>query len=671
MYLKNLKPLIAQDKTQYIMLKDEDSIKAVCKQYMSLPEAQRIIAIDTETTDLNHKLAGLVGISLCFTLDKAYYIPISHKVGENFTDFNKFSKFFNKMLYASSKVLFFNARFDMRILRESSGLDPFKVKYFDTQLLVWNADTNVKRLGLKWCMENILKWKFQNFEDVVGDSHDISYIDSKDVVSYASMDAAATFQIWEMFKGLYEKQLKTVVDLDNACLLPLMVEEEGLIPVDVELLKSYKPELESRMARLEESIYESAGSKFNIGSTKQLIEVFKKLGINTGQVTDKGSMSTGEAALVPLQKDYPFVASILEVRGLKKLMGTYVDTFIEEAEKHNGGVYFNYKVTEAATGRLAGGGDKLNSFFASINCQNMPKTPPTRYKLIKGGPIFGYGYKDVGHDDDYDFEALSLKNSIRHAIKAKPGELFFHGDFAAQEIRLIANLTGCKMVDFIQNGLDIHEETAKMLFGAEYETDKKKYRTIAKTINFAVAYGGGAGTVGSNLGISREEAQVIVDKWWSVYPEIKKWNAGEVVKAKKCGYVKTYFGRQRWVHEDLASEDRRGYAMRTIINSPIQGTAADISKLALHRIHNNVLMTNEDIKLLLCVHDEFNFSVPADPNRFLELAKMVKKNMEISVKGWKLPMTADFTVGTSYADGVPVEFDGDKIILCGKYEVEI
>jgi len=412
-------------------------------------------------------------------------------------------------------------------------------------------------------------------------------VELEKIKEYAAEDADITFQLKQVFVPLLkEKEVQPVFDnVENPLVRVLTDMEFEGVKIDVDFLKQYSKELETEAKRCEESVYAQAGVRFNLASPKQLGEVlFEKLQLDPkAKKTKTGQYATGEDVLLKLANQHKIVDDILGFRELTKLKSTYVDALPEMINPKTGRVHTSYAQAVAVTGRLSSN---------NPNLQNIP------IRTARG-------------------------REIRKAfVPREEGRVLLSADYSQIELRIVAAISGDpNMCEAFRQHKDIHTATASKVYNVPENEVTKEMRYKAKSVNFGIIYGQGAFGLADNLGISRTEAKEIIDNYKKEFPNIQRYMDEQVNFAKENGYVQTLAGRKRWLKDINSSNFTvRGYAERNAINSPIQGTAADMIKLAMIKIHNEMKTASWQSKMILQVHDELVFdAVPGEVDKLKEL----------------------------------------------------
>lgn len=572
---------------------------------------QEFFCFDTETTGINTISDDLVGFSFSWKEFDAYYVPIPSDRQEA----EKFVLRF-KNIFENDKTLKIgqNIKFDLLMLRQY-GIE-LKGPMFDTMIAHYLIQPDLHH-GMDYLAEVYLKYKTITYEELCGGKNpkttNIRTIDIHKLCDYAAEDADVTLRLKNVFEQeLIKNDLMKIFTEIEMPLMPVLADMEytGVL-IDVESLKQYSLSLQERIIAKEKEIFSLAGYEFNISSPRQVGElIYDKLQIvETARKTKTGQNSTSEEVLVSLKGKHPIINLILEHRGLKKLLSTYVDALPEIINKKTGRIHTSYNQTVAATGRLSS---------SNPNLQNIPI-----------------------RDED--------GKEIRKAFIPDAGCTFLSADYSQIELRLMAHLSDDEnLIESFNAGDDIHTATASKIFKVDMNSVDKDMRRKAKTANFGIIYGISAFGLSERLDIPRSEAKQLIDDYFITYPKIKEYTDSVVQSARDKGYVETLFGRRRYLN-DINSRNSvvRGYAERNAVNAPIQGTAADIIKIAMINIFRRFKEEKIKSKMILQVHDELNFTVY---NEELEKVKSIVKNeMESAVK-LKVPLIAECGVGINWLE---------------------
>ena len=530
-----------------------------------------LLALDTETTGLDYMDAKLVGISLSVKSGEAAYIPLGHQQEEQLSVDVVLKKLKPVLESEKIKLVGQNIKFDRNILtRYGVNLDSFEN---DTMLMSYVLNSTATRHNLDALAQYYLNYKTTTFEEVAGKgvkqvTFDLVPMDQ--AVHYASEDADITFQLHEEFKSRLAKEpvLNTLLEEVEIPLITVLsdMEQAGTL-VNEKVLKAQSKNFSERITKLEAEAYELADQEFNLGSPKQLQEIFfEKLKYPILQKTPGGQPSTAENVLQQLSEDYELPKIILEHRTLSKLKSTYTDKLPSQISPNTGRIHTSFNQTGTSTGRLSS---------SDPNLQNIPiKTEDGR--------------------------------RIRQAFEAQSGYQLISADYSQIELRVIAHLSKDEgLLNAFEEGQDIHSSTASEVFGVEVNEVEPDQRRSAKAINFGLIYGISAFGLSKQLGINRNLAAEYMDIYFSRYPGVRKYMNKIKAEAKKIGYVETLYGRRLYLPEiSTGNAIRRQAAERVAINAPVQGTAADIMKKAMLSVNDSLKKQQIDAKLILQVHDE-------------------------------------------------------------------
>jgi DNA polymerase I len=590
-------------------------------QFISNPKAQKIlvqnllqqkvVCFDTETTSLNELEAELVGMSFSYKKGLAYYIPLSEDQGEVLQTLEIFRPFFEK---EDLVKVAHNLKFDYKILKRYNIT--VKGAMFDTMIAHYLLNPD-GRHGMDYLSEVYLNYKPVSIETIIGkkgkNQGNFRDADLRTQTDYAAEDADITFQLYELFAPQLKKE--NLEDLFFNIEMPLMevlakMELSG-ISLDEKWLAQESIDLENDLRQLEAKIFELSGEEFNMNSPKQLGEIlFEKMQLDPkAKKTKTGQFATSEDVLQKLASKHEIIKHILEYRTYQKLKSTYVDALPSQIEKTDNRVHTNFSQTTAATGRLAS---------VNPNLQNIP------IRTLRG-------------------------QQIRGAFVSAEGKKIISADYSQIELRLIAEISGeDNMIKAFQDGEDIHASTAAKLFKIPLEEVSKTQRSQAKTVNFGIIYGQGAFALAEQTGLSRTEAKQMIEAYFETYPKLKEYMAEQVNKARQLGYVETILGRKRHL-KDINSNNFvvRGHAERNAVNAPVQGSAADVVKMAMIKIQKELEKEKLETKMLLQVHDELVFEAPIDE---VELAtNIIKMEMESAIET-QVPLLVEVGVGNNWLE---------------------
>lgn len=578
---------------------------------------RKLVVVDTETTSLEARKARLVGISLCSDLDRAWYVPIGHRdqQGELLAGQLPESLVREKLrpLLCSPSIMKIghNLKYDFTVLHQQWQLD-LAGQLADTMIAAHLLEVPGRSLKLDdLCRDRGLK--LTPFTEVVGsDKREdcFAYVAPQAACDYSCEDVYGSLALWQEFAGkLRENQLEELFFQLEMPLLPVLAEMELRgICIDVELLGELSAEFAGKLAAIEQQIYALAGQTFNINSPRQLGQIlFEELKLPHGRKTKTG-YSTDVKVLEKLAPRHELPAVILEYRTLAKLQSTYVDKLAELQDPETGRIHTSFNQAVTATGRLSS---------SNPNLQNIP---------IRG---------EEGH-------------RIRQAFIPADGQQFIAADYSQIDLRVMAHYSkDPALVAAFKAGEDIHTRTAAQVFGVSPLFVTAEMRRVAKSINFGIVYGMSSFGLSEQLGISRREAQQFIDRYFDHYAGVKRYMEEIVVRAREDGYVTTLMQRRRSVPEITSSNRvQREFAERTAINTPIQGTAADIIKLAMLKVQAALRKAEVPASLLLQIHDELVFEVP-EP-RVSEAVELIRHEMEGAAQ-LDVPLVVNVEVGTSLA----------------------
>lgn len=590
-------------------------------QFIDNPKAQKIlvdnllkqkaVCFDTETTSLNELEAELVGMSFSYKKGLAYYIPLSEDRNEVLQTLEIFRPFFEK---EDIMKIAHNLKFDYKILKQYKVT--IKGAMFDTMIAHYLLNPD-GRHGMDYLSEVYLNYKPVSIETIIGkkgkNQGSFRDADVRTQTDYAAEDADVTFQLYELFAPQLKKE--NLEDLFFTIEMPLVkvlakMELAG-ISLDEQWLARESIDLENDLKQLEAKIFELSGEEFNMNSPKQLGEIlFEKMQLDPkAKKTKTGQYATSEDVLQKLSLKHEIIKYILEYRTYQKLKSTYVDALPSQIDKNDHRVHTTFSQTTAATGRLAS---------VNPNLQNIP------IRTLRG-------------------------QQIRGAFVSGEGKKIISADYSQIELRLIAEISGEEnMIKAFQNGEDIHTSTAAKLFKIPLEEVSKTQRGQAKTVNFGIIYGQGAFALAEQTGLSRTEAKQMIEAYFETYPKLKEYMAEQVSKARELGYVETILGRKRHL-KDINSNNFvvRGHAERNAVNAPIQGSAADIVKMAMIKIDQKLDEQKLQTQMLLQVHDELVFESPIDE---VEVAsQLIKTEMENAIET-RVPLLVELGVGKNWLE---------------------
>ncbi len=591
----------------YQLVDKEEDIQKLCDFLIT----KEFVSFDTETTSTEAINAELVGLSFCVEEKQAFYVPVPADRQEAEKIVNIF-----KPLYESEEILKIgqNMKYDIEVL--GNYRIEVRGKMFDTMIAHYLIQPELRH-NMDYMAEIYLGYQTIHIEELIGPKgkgqKNMRDLTPEQIYEYAAEDADITLQL----KNKLEPELKKYGAEDlfyniEMPLMPVLAEMEmNGVKIDTDSLKETSGVLTSRMKEIESRIYELAGMEFNIASPKQVGEVlFDKLKIvEKAKKTKTGQYVTNEEVLQSLKHKHEIVADILEHRGLKKLLGTYVDALPKLINPRTGHIHTSFNQTVTATGRLSS---------SDPNLQNIP---------VRG-------------EDGKE---------IRKAFIPEPGCEFFSADYSQIELRVMAHLSGDEnMIEAFREGYDIHAATAAKIYKEDINDVSRDQRTKAKRANFGIIYGITVFGLAERLEISRDEAKQLISGYFETFPKVKEYMDKSIQRARAMGYAETLFHRRRYL-ADINSHNAtvRGFAERNAINAPIQGTAADIIKVAMIRIHRRFKAEDIRSKMILQVHDELNFSVLPEEHEKVE--RIVMEEMQNAFE-MQVPLVADSGWGKNWLE---------------------
>ncbi len=589
---------------RYSLVTSTDGLEKIREVILKAP----LLSIDTETTGKDPMDSELVGISLCVKEGEGYYIPIKGKGVANGGELLDSIK--PVLENREIKKIGQNIKYDILVLK-NNGIELNGIEG-DTFIAAYLLDPQKQRYKLDELAKEFLNYKMVSYGDVVKNKGEtlLDY-DLEEVANYSCEDADIALRLYKIMKeklvkeGLYDLYRDIEVPLINV----LARMEYWGVKIDTAYLEEMSRKFDEELSRLEGEIYELVGEEFNVRSTKQLAEIlFDKLKIPPVKKTKTG-FSTDESVLEELAGKYEVAKLLLRHRRLSKLKSTYIDSLPKMVNKRTGRIHTSFNQTITTTGRLSS---------SNPNLQNIP----------------------IREEEG---------RAIRRAFIAEDGWYILSADYSQIELRILASLSGdpSLMSAFLRDG-DVHRETASILFGVEPEKVTEEQRAAAKTINFSVIYGMSPYGLAQRLNISKSEAAFFIDMYFQKYSGVRNFFDQLVEKVKKNGYVETLLGRRRYVPE-INSENKNIFeaAKRVAINTPIQGTAADLIKKAMVCIDNEIIKRGLRTKMLIQVHDELVFEVPEE--ELEQTSNMVKDLMENAIK-FNVPLKVNIAYGKNWEE---------------------
>ena len=591
----------------YKLIDNEEEMKNLCDFFRT----KDFIVLDTETTSTSAIDAELVGLSFAIKEHEAFYVPIPAQHEDALHVVNIF-----KPLYEDSKILKIgqNLKYDLEVLR-NYGVE-LRGNMWDTMIAHYLIQPELRH-NMDYMAEVYLHYQTIHIDELIGprgkNQRSMRDLSPTEVYEYACEDADITLQL----KNKLEPELKRLECEElfyqiEMPLMPVLAEMEmNGVCLDTASLAETSKQFTARMNEIEQRIYELAGEQFNIASPKQVGEIlFDKLKIvDKAKKTKTGQYVTSEEVLQQLKNKHEIVADILEHRGLKKLIGTYIDALPKLINPRTGHIHTSFNQTITATGRLSS---------SDPNLQNIP---------IRG-------------EDGKE---------IRKAFIPEPSCLFFSADYSQIELRVMAHLSqDSQMIEVFREGKDLHAATAANIYKKPIEEVTRDERTKSKRANFGIIYGITVFGLAERLDIPREEAKMLIDGYFDTFPQVHDYMEKSKEVARKQGYVTTLFGRRRYLPDiNSANGTVRGFAERNAINAPIQGTAADIIKVAMIHINERFKAENIRSKMILQVHDELNFSVYPDEKEQVE--RIVLEEMQNAFQ-MQVPLVADSGFGDNWLE---------------------
>ncbi len=591
----------------YYLVENEKEIDDLIGKILN----QKFFSFDTETTGIDPLDANLVGMSFSWKKNEAYYVPISQDEEIAKQTAKKF-----KNILESNEIqkIGQNLKYDMLVLRKYDVFLDGPI--FDTMIAHYLLNPEIRH-NMDYLAETYLKYQTIHIDELIGpkgkNQRNMAQLQPSEVLDYAAEDADVTLQLKEVFeKEINENQLnKLLYDIELPLLKVLCEMEATGVKVDTAFLKEYSIVISKKLREIENEITEMAGFEFNINSARQVGEVlFDRLKIvSKAKKTKSGQYTTGEDTLESMRDKHPIVGKILEYRGLKKLLSTYIDALPQLINPKTGKIHTSFNQATTSTGRLSS---------TNPNLQNIPI-----------------------RDEE--------GREIRKAFIPDEGCTFLSVDYSQIELRIMAHLSkDPTMIEAFVDNVDIHATTASKIYKVDLKDVTRDMRRKAKTANFGIIYGISVFGLAERLAIPRSEAKELIDGYFATFPQVKKYMDESIQIAKNQGYVETIFGRKRYL-PDINSRNAivRGYAERNAINAPIQGSAADIIKVAMVNIAKRFKNEKIKSKMILQVHDELNFSVFNEELSHVE--HLVVEEMENAVK-LIVPLKADAGTGKNWLE---------------------
>ena len=568
-----------------------------------------VIAFDTETTGLDYEHDKLVGFSFCFNDDEAFYVPFAHfYLGVPDQVSAEDAKEAIRKIF-QSKVVGHNIKFDLHFVTRFLEDDSLEI-YADSMILAWLINSE-SALSLDKLSEKLLGHEMVSFKNTVKKGETFAGVALEDACKYAAEDAYITGKLYNLFLQKLELQdamhlIEEARDVEIPFIKTLLTMEKEGIEVDSLFLENFLVEVKETLSSLTEAIYEMAGSEFNINSTQQLgVVLFETLGLPVGKKTKTG-YSTDEKVLSSLLDAHVIIPKLLEYREVYKLYSTYIEPLLKlSKESPISRIHTSFVQTGTATGRLSS---------KNPNLQNIPTRTP-------------------------------LGAKIRQAFVAGKGKKLIGIDYSQIELRLLAHFSqDSVLVDAFKNDKDIHLQTAIVLFGEEEAPAK---RSVAKTVNFGLLYGMGQKKLSDTLGITTKEAKDIIEKYFASFPTVRSYFRSIVDDSKEFGYIETLLKRRRYFDYEHATPMFKAAFERESVNSVFQGSASDLIKLSMNKIHKVIEEEQLHAKMLLQIHDELIFEVDADQAEALgeKFRDIMEGIMELNI-----PLKASLNIGDNWGE---------------------
>jgi len=611
---------IHQNTGDYKALTTKQQLHDYISDFLEHSETKQI-AYDSETTGLDAITDSILGFSLSWKAGTGVYIPLQQKSDDLFnqTDYIEKKDAFEELIRIfcepSITVIMHNAKFDIKMLATNGFPQKFTAHLVDTMIAAWLLSpdrTGKNAYGLEYLGETKLGLRGIEFDDIVEKGQTFADVTLEKATPYAAEDADFTYQLWQKLgPQIEERKLNDLYENTEMKLVPILAKMELTgIHLDRQILNTYNEELTLGIAAAEKSIYETVGHEFNIASPKQLQTVlFEERHLKPGKKTKTG-YSTDTSVLEELALFDPVPRMILEYREMAKLQSTYVETLPKMTDS-NERIHTDFVQTGTATGRLS---------CREPNLQNIPvKT-------------------DAGR-------------KIRSAFTAPEGKVLISADYSQIELVVLSHLSGDEnMCNAFINGIDVHKATASLIFGVPAETVTPEMRRTAKTINFGVIYGMSAFRLANDLGISRTQAAQFIESYFRTYSSINNFINQTIHDAEANGYVETIFGRRRpIININSVNKIEKAAAERMAVNTPVQGSAADIVKTAMLKVNQALIDSNSQARLLLQVHDELILECPDDQKTIDETIALIRNCMESAVH-LKVPLRVSIEYGKNWGE---------------------
>ncbi|PLV60271.1 DNA polymerase I [Thermotoga sp. KOL6] len=596
----------------YEIVKDSGMFENLVKKLKEAPS----FALDLETSSLDPFNCEIVGISLSFKVKTGYYIPLHHKNATNLDEKKVLNVLKEILEDPSSKIVGQNLKFDYKVLMVK-GIDPVP-PHFDTMVAAHLLEPNEKKFNLEDLALKFLGYRMTSYQELMSFSSPLFGFSFADVplekaANYSCEDADIAYRLYKVFSvKLHEADLENVFYKIEMPLVNVLARMElNGVYVDTEYLKRLSEEYGKKLEKLTENIYKVAGEPFNINSPKQVSKIlFEKLGIKPrGKTTKTGDYSTRIEILEEIASEHEIIPLILEYRKIQKLKSTYIDTLPKLVNPKTGRIHASFHQTGTATGRLSS---------SDPNLQNLPTKSE---------------------------EGKEIRKAI---VPQNPDWWIISADYSQIELRILAHLSGDEnLIKAFEDKVDVHALTASRIYGVKPEEVTEEMRRVGKMVNFSIIYGVTPYGLSVRLGVPVKEAEKMIVNYFVLYPKVREYIQRVVAEAKEKGYVRTLFGRKRDIPQLMARDkNTQSEGERIAINTPIQGTAADIIKLAMIEIDRELRKRNMRSKMIIQVHDELVFEVPHEEKDIL--VELVKEKMTNVVK-LSVPLEVDVNIDKTWS----------------------
>lgn len=635
-----------------------------------------MVGVDTETTGLDMRKCHTVGycISGGPSYDtksyQGYYIPVRHD--PPYDDQNLPLDIVVKAIQwvmDNRKTIFFNRNFDLFFMEQDGvKIDFDKQSMHDSQIMTWEADQESRPKLKEASRKNLKKrdgtpWDVMEYSSNGAKEGSFATVDPRVGYIYAAGDPVMTcmlgLHMWKKYPEIHQIY-KTI---DNRFLEAIRYcNDHTKIVFDYDIIEKLDGIMLRKIQELTDQIYQISGFPFKIASPKEKVDVLRRLGVPLYKKTESGSLDTSKDALKEFAEDFPICKLLVDFNSVSHDYNTYLKRIKQFKTEYPDGIKVAYQSCAAPTGRLACGKDSGNPYYAPLNMMGIAKMEV--YKYVHEDELLGYRVDDVREGA---IGKMKVKGFLRDAFTCPEGYVFLNADYAAQEMRITANLSGePNFINPILSGSDIHEYVAKEMFGLV----DKSHRSRVKIMNFSILYGATAHTIANRLGISVAEAQELYDRYFATMKSLKKWKDHVIEDSKRTKMVKTVFGRPRSLaKKNMYLSTKRGdiaFGERTAVNSQVQGTGGDLARRGFIRLHKLFLENaewRENVIFHSQVHDEFSLLVK--PHYLKKAYDTLKWVMEFRPDGWKVPIISEPAIGYSWGTlcECTTVTDDNKIVL--------